>query len=142
MANDIRWIQRFSNYSNALEQLNSAVEIFNSRELFDLEKQGLIQSFEYTHDLSWNVLKDFLEFRGNSEIYGSRDATREAFKYGLIENGEIWMSMIKSRNRTTHTYNRETAEEIIQLIVNSYTAEYNNIYKKMIKLKEQDLNDN
>ncbi len=120
---DIRWVQRFDNYSKALVQLKNAIELANERELSELEKQGLIQAFEFTHELAWNALKDFLTGRGNKEIYGSKDATREAFKYGLIINGEIWMDMIRSRNKTSHTYNEETASEIINAVVNDYFIE-------------------
>jgi len=76
---EIRWIQRFDNYSKALLQLNNATELANERELSELEKQGLIQAFEFTHELAWNTLKDFLIDLGNKDIYGSKDATREAF---------------------------------------------------------------
>lgn len=140
MAEDIRWIQRFNNYKNALKQLNDGVDLFRTRELSILEEQGLIQSFEYTHELAWNVLKDFLEYRGNTSIYGSRDASREAFSYGLINNGDTWMTMIKSRNKTTHTYNRETAKEIVNYITQEYIEEFNNLKEQMKKLAELDIN--
>jgi nucleotidyltransferase substrate binding protein (TIGR01987 family) len=64
----------------------------------------LIQAFEYTHEMAWNTLKDFLEERGAGNLYGSRDATREAFRAGLIENGDTWMDMIKSRNLISHIH--------------------------------------
>ncbi len=117
---DIRWQQRFSNYKKALNQLAKAVEIQNTRELTELEKQGLIQAFEFTHELAWNVMKDFFKYQGNTTISGSRDAAREAFKSGIIDNGAIWMDMIKSRNRSSHTYNEEIAEEIVIQISVSY----------------------
>ncbi len=98
MNNDIRWIQRFSNYKKALGQLEAAVKISIERQLSDLEKQGIIQGFEYTHELAWNTLKYYLEYQGNNSIKGLRDAIREAFKVELISDGETWMDMIKSRN--------------------------------------------
>src|SRR5665647_1986066 len=67
---DIRWIQRFNNYNKALNQLQEAVELMKNRELTRLEKQGVVQAFEYTHELAWKSLKDFLEDRGNTDIYG------------------------------------------------------------------------
>src|SRR5271157_3917726 len=88
---DIRWIQRFQNYQKAFAQLIQAVELSRQRALSKLEKQGLIQGFEYTHELAWNTLKDFLEARGTTNLFGSRDATRAAFALGLLEQGEIWM---------------------------------------------------
>ena len=62
---DIRWIQRFANFQSALAQLKDGVDTFNSRDLSLLEKQGLIQAFEFTHELAWNVLKDYFEYQGN-----------------------------------------------------------------------------
>ena len=100
---DIRWIQRFQNYRKALAQLNEALDLSKKRELSPLETQGLIQAFEYTHELAWNTLKDFLESKGVSHLYGSRDTTREAFAAGLLAEGDVWMQMIQSRNQTTHT---------------------------------------
>ncbi len=133
---DIRWIQRFNNLSKALKQLTKFIE---KRDLNELEEQGLIQSFEYTHELAWLTLKDFLEDRGNKEIYGSRDATREAFKLGLISDGDTWMEMIKSRNESSHTYNEETTQRICKAIFEHYYQAFLNLQKKLdvLKTKEQ-----
>jgi nucleotidyltransferase substrate binding protein (TIGR01987 family) len=97
---DIRWIQRFSHFTKALSQLREAIALAQEGPLSKLEEQGLIQAFEVTHELAWNTMKDFLEGRGVQNLYGSRDATREAFRTGLIVNGEAWMNMIQSRNLT------------------------------------------
>jgi len=109
---DIRWKQRFDNYLRAFDTLRRAVVLARQRDLSELEQQGLIQGFEFTHELAWNVLKDYLEENGISGIIGSKGATREAFKNGLIVDGESWMEMIKSRNLSPHTYNQDTAEEV------------------------------
>ena len=132
---DVRWIQRLDNYSKALSQLIHAVELANERDLSELELQGLIQAFEYTHELAWKTLKDFLNFKGNIKIYGSKDATKAAFQYGLIEEGEIWMDMIKNRNRSSHTYNQETANEISEAILLDYHNEFTKLYQKLFDLK-------
>jgi nucleotidyltransferase substrate binding protein (TIGR01987 family) len=118
--NDIRWQQRFANYKKALRQLQSAVELSEHRELSQLEKQGVIQAFEFTHELAWNMLKDYLQDQGNQNIKGPKDATREAFKVELIADGESWMAMIQSRNASSHTYNEHTAEELVEAIVERY----------------------
>ncbi|HTN21348.1 MAG TPA: nucleotidyltransferase substrate binding protein [Pelobium sp.] len=127
MEEDIRWQQRFSNFNKALNKLSQAVEYIkvnysleDNNVLDEIIKQGLIQSFEYTHELAWNVMKDYAVYQGNPTIGGSRDATREAFQLQLISNGNIWMDMISSRNKTSHTYNQETADEIYDKIINSY----------------------
>ena len=75
--------------------------------------QGLIQAFEFTHELAWNVLRDYFVYQGNAQIIGSCDATRGAFGKGLISDGDVWMEMIQSRNRTSHTYNRAIADDIV-----------------------------
>lgn len=106
------------------------------RELSPLEKQGLIQAFEFTHELAWNVLKDYLESQGIQGVVGSRGATREAFKNGLIADGEVWMDMIKSRNQTSHTYNEETANEITEAILNRYCAQFSQFSTRFALLRE------
>jgi len=138
---DIRWIQRLENYQKALDQLNRAVKLSEERQLSELEEQGMIQSFEYTHELAWKTLKDFLNYKGNNEIYGSKDATKEAFKYGLISDGEIWMQMIQSRNKTSHTYNQDTAVEISSAIQNAYTKCFNDLLAKFTLLKTKELSE-
>ena len=85
-----------------------------------LEQQGLIQGFEFTHELAWNLLKDYLQYKGITEVIGSRDATRLAFQNGLILDGEGWMAMIKARNQSSHTYNMEQAEAIARDVVDCY----------------------
>lgn len=117
---DIRWHQRLHNYSQALHQLTLAIQLTEQRSLSDLEKQGLIQGFEFTHELAWNVMKDYLIYQGHANITGSRDATRVAFQQGLIKHGEIWMEMIKSRNQTSHTYQQAIADEIAEHIIHDY----------------------
>jgi nucleotidyltransferase substrate binding protein (TIGR01987 family) len=133
---DIRWIQRFSNFRKALDQLSEAIALSEQRPLTKLEEQGLIQAFEYTHELAWNTLKDFLEERGAQKIYGSKDAAREAFKAGLLENGDVWMKMIDSRNLTSHTYDETTASNIVSAVIESYFAEFQNLKNTLEKLKE------
>ncbi len=115
---DIRWQQRFANYQKALGQLQKFVD---KGELSELEKQGLVKAFEYTFELAWNTMKDFLAYKGQPDVvYGSRDAIRNAFATGLINDGEGWMDMLQSRNRTSHTYNEETAEEISHAVLTRY----------------------
>lgn len=117
---DIRWLQRLSNYQRALGQLTRAVELAQSRPLSELERQGLIQAFEFVFELAWNLMKDYFVYQGNPAITGSRDAIRTAFKQGLVVDGEGWMEMIKSRNQTPHTYNESIAIEIAERILARY----------------------
>lgn len=150
---DIRWEQRFSNYVKALEKLTQSVEFiqqdfqdkktsFSNEEkvvLNEMIKEGLIQRFEYTHELAWNVMKDYAEYQGNPNVGGSRDASREAFQLQLVSNGHLWMDMISSRNKTSHTYNEATANEIYEKIVNEYYLaflEFKNTMEAKITLNQ------
>ena len=117
MEQDIRWKQRFSNYTKALSQLQKFIDKGN---LNELEEQGLIQAFEYTYELAWNVMKDYFEYQAEEGIRGSRDAIRLSFNRGLITDGKAWMDMIESRIKSSHTYNEDTAEEIVDKILNTY----------------------
>lgn len=99
--------------------------------LDEIVKEGLIQRFEYTHELAWNVMKDYAEYQGIQNIGGSRDATREAFSMQLIRQGQVWMDMIQSRNKTTHTYNQETADEIYAQIISAYFPAFEEFEKIM-----------
>lgn len=143
---EMRWEQRFSNFSKALRKLTQAVEFIkynrldagnrdddneSGHVLDEMLKEGLIQRFEYTHELAWKVMKDYATYQGNSNIGGSRDATREAFQIGLISNGEIWMDMIGSRNKTSHTYHDETADEIYFKILSDYHPAFLAFYVNM-----------
>jgi nucleotidyltransferase substrate binding protein (TIGR01987 family) len=117
---DVRWIQRFDNYKKALGRLNAAVELSNSRELTELEQQGLIKRFEYTFELAWNVMKDYLTEMGIGGIIGSKGAIRHAFKNELIREGQIWMDMIDSRNLLSHTYDEDKAAKLVNIIRGKY----------------------
>jgi len=145
---DIRWEQRFSNYVKAFNKLDQAVTkiktdfeieddgtIDDDEFLDDIIKEGIIQRFEYTHELSWKVMKDFLEDVGEVKMYGSKDATKEAFAAELITDGDVWMDMIKSRNKTSHTYNEEVADEIFKNIITQYHPEFLAFRDKMEALR-------
>ncbi len=124
MNEDVRWKQRFDNFQRALQTMTEAVALANKRELSRLEQQGLIQGFEFTHELAWNVLKDYLEEQGFIQIIGSKNATRTAFKNGLIIDGEVWMDMVKARNLSSHTYNIETAGELVDDILQRFYSAF------------------
>jgi len=128
---DVRWKQRFDSYQKALAQLTKFID---KGELNELEEQGLIQAFEYTYELGWNVLKDYLLYQGNQSIHGSRDAIREAFAVDLIADGEGWMQMLQDRNRTAHTYNEEVAAAIASNVHGRYFALFQALQAQMAQL--------
>ena len=117
MQEDIRWKQRFQNYGKALMLLEDAVDANRAADR-ELIKAGIIQYFEFTHELAWKVMKDFLEYEGMTGIVGSRSATREAFNKGLIEEGQAWMDMLETRNITVHAYDPLIITEAFEQIVN------------------------
>ena len=121
---DVRWIQRFSNYRKALFQLGKAVNIVSavsnsSSDQNDLLAEGLIQRYEYTHELAWKVMKDYEEYQGITDIMGSRDAIRVALRAGILDD-DRWMDTISDRNLTSHNYDDETAKHIVNNIINVY----------------------
>jgi nucleotidyltransferase substrate binding protein (TIGR01987 family) len=128
MEPDIRWKQRFLNYEKALLQMKKFVE---KGDLNELEQQGLIQSFEYTHELAWNVMKDFLQEEGIQNLYGSRSTTKQAFNKNLIEDGQEWMNMIESRNETVHTYQDKILNNECQKILKLYFPLFIKFQNKM-----------
>jgi nucleotidyltransferase substrate binding protein (TIGR01987 family) len=134
---DIRWRQRFDNFERALQVLRRGVELARQRPLSELEQQGLIQGFEFTHELAWNLLKDYLTDQGISGIIGSRDATRLAFQNGLILEGEAWMAMIKARNQSSHTYNLEQAQAIARDVIDHYAPLFSALRDRFAVLSQQ-----
>jgi nucleotidyltransferase substrate binding protein (TIGR01987 family) len=147
MGQDLRWEQRFSNYRKALHKLTQAIQYINANDtgesekndpkyvLDEIIKEGLIQRFEYTHELGWNTMKEFAEHQGNNNVKGSRDATREGFKINLITDGHVWMDMIDSRNSTSHTYNDDTAQMIYKKIINDYYPVFKEFESTMEELR-------
>lgn len=122
---DISWKQRFSNFKKAYHLLEKFILKGN---LTEFEKQGLIQAFEYTYELSWNTIKDYYEYQGETGIQGSRDAFRMAIRRELIDKGELWMDMIQSRQKSSHTYDEKIADEIVDKILKNYF----NLFKKLL----------
>ena len=122
---DIRWLQRFDNFKRAFARLSEASELAEQRDLSDLERQGLIQAFEFTHELAWNTFKDFL-------------AARAAFAAELIENGEAWMEMIKHRNESSHTYNDDVAGKIMEAVLSLYVPAFEAFQRRFLELEKED----
>jgi len=122
MANeDIRWIQRFSNYRKALAGLSEAVTLAEERDLSDLEQQGLIQGFEFTFDLAWKTLQDYLRQHNRPNDNGGPNVIiTQALEDGIIKGEEAWKAMKKSRDLTSHSYDGDTADDIAENILDTY----------------------
>ena len=128
---DIRWKQRFEHFVNAFKQLKNAKNIQLERSFTELELQGVIQAFEVTQELSWKVMKDFLEEQGKTDLFGSKNAVKEAFNVGLISNGESWFEMIKVRNLTSHIYDETEIIKILEQILNDFINNFSDFEAKM-----------
>ena len=119
---DIRWKQRLDNFKKALTQLNEFIE---KSELNKFERQGLIQCFEYTFELGWKTLKDYLE-NGGEEVATPRAAIQLAFRAGIIKDGHTWIDALQKRNFLAHSYNEQYAIEAEVLIRTAYADMLNN----------------
>ena len=140
MAEDIRWQQRFENYSRALNRLVKAAEIVASRieygeDVDDLLEEGLVQRLEYTHELAWNTMKDYEAYQGYTDIRGSRDAIRKALEIGLIDD-ERWMESIVDRNKSSHNYDDIIIGGVVDNILNVYLPLFTRFENKMRSLHE------
>ena len=134
---DVRWKQRFQNFQLALKTMEPITEFAAARSLSEIEKQALIKTFEYTYELAWNVMKDYLEYQGFTDLTGPRSSIREAFKRGLITEGEDWMEMIKIRNLTSHTYDQQTAEKVASNIVSVFYPLFKTLEAKFIAFAKE-----
>lgn len=128
---DLRWEQRFVNYKRALSRLNEAVSQAIDAELSELEREGLIQRFEYTYELAWKTLQDLLREKGYVDLKGPKDVLNQAFLVGYIEGDTTWRAMKKSRELTSHTYDQDTAGEIATAIVERYWRVLNNLEARL-----------
>lgn len=134
---DIRWQQRFANFNKALNQL----ERFISQEnLNELEMQGIIKAFEYTYELSWKTLQDLLKEKGYISIIGPKPVIEQSFQDGYIANGNGWMRMHKSRNLTSHTYDEQTAQDIVNSIREEFYALFKQMQNRLTEEKEKSIN--
>lgn len=135
---DIRWHQRLNNFKKALSQLKKFID--KGDNLNELEEQGMIQAFEYSYELVWKTLKDFYEYQGESSIQGSKDAFKLAYERGVITDQDLWRRMLEDRNRTVHSYNEETADEIAAAILSEYYPAYEILATKLGEIAQGQLN--
>lgn len=124
---DIRWKQRFNNFEKATNQLQEFIEL---EKLNKFEVQGLIQCFEYTFELAWKTMKDYLEEEG-FEVKSPRSTIQTAFQVELIIDGHAWIDALEKRNLMAHTYDESVANESEQLIKNSYYPVIKELYEKL-----------
>lgn len=138
--NDIRWLQRFNNYRKALKRLvEASMTVNNCTDLatIDLLKEGLIQRFEFTQELAWKLMKDYLEYQGETNISGSRDAIRKSLAANIINDPE-WLQTIITRNKTSHTYDDDVTTGIYRIIITTYIPLMQQLEETMLMIIENE----
>jgi len=131
MDQDIRWKQRFQNFEAAYRLLAEALADGDS-ELSDLEKEGVVQRFEYTYELAWKTLKDYLEASGLVIApVTPKQVIKEAFAAKLIADGVVWMRMLDHRNLLSHTYDRSVFDAAISAIEGDYLPVIGELYMRL-----------
>jgi nucleotidyltransferase substrate binding protein (TIGR01987 family) len=132
--NDIRWKQRFANFENAYIVFRRALERHEAEPGDEIIQMGLVQAFEFTYELAWNTIKDYLENEGFGEFQGSKQVIRAAFQAKLIDDAEQWMESVKKRNLTSHTYNNLVLGEGIDFITKTFSPLVIKLYEDLKKL--------
>ncbi len=127
MDTDVRWKQRFENYKTALELLREALDRIDH--LSRLEKEGTVQRFEFTLELAWKTLKDYLEYSGVLLSQTTpKHVIREAFSAKIISDGQLWIDMLDCRNRLSHTYDEVAFDVAVQEMANRYVEGFEELY--------------
>lgn len=125
---DERWQQRFQNFEKTLLFLEESIAI-NAPSIF--EQAGLIQFFEISFELSWNVMKEYMEAQGITDLRSPRDSIKKAFEMGLINDGHLWIQALENRNLTLHTYDEARTKKIVSIIEQTYIHILRDLYNKL-----------
>lgn len=134
MASPIRWKQRLENFERAILLLKEALEM-RPGGLSDLEKEGVVQRFEYTFELAWKTLKDYLVYSGVVfDQITPRRVVKQAFAARIIQDGQLWIEMLEQRNLMSHVYDRETFDTVFCNIAQRYVGALEQAY---VWLKER-----
>jgi len=126
---DVRWRQRFVNFEKSYKLLNQYI---NKPIETELERAGIIQFFEISFELSWKLMKDYLEAQELS-VKSPRETIKQAYQVGLIDDGYVWIDALSDRNLTVHTYDEKLAEKMVKDIVQIYYPELKKLYDKLAK---------
>ena len=137
---EVRWHYRFRNFSRAFGRLQHALQE-GAKALNELEQEGVIQRFEYTFELAWNTLKDYLEYDGVVLTSATpRAVLRKAYQAKLISDGERWIDMLTDRNRMSHMYDSDTFEAIIKEIEERYVERFHELHSRLSReIPEQEV---
>lgn len=127
MSNEVRWKQRFANLDKALKKLDEATDLMDYS---DLERSGLVQTFEYTYELAWKTLKDLLNYEGY-DADSPRAVIKVGFQHGFLTDEDDWIEALESRNVLTHTYDEATADKAVRLIKGKYHPMIVRLYESL-----------
>ena len=131
MNNEIRWQQRFQNFENAFNTLTRIINRYESTPDDEVVKMALVQAFEFSYELAWNCMKDFLENEGFTEVKNSKQAIRTAFQAELILDAEGWMTAIQKRNLASHSYNDIILMETVEYIKDEFYPIVSKLYQDL-----------
>jgi nucleotidyltransferase substrate binding protein (TIGR01987 family) len=133
-----RWVYRFDNFKSAFALLSEAIQMIRERKISALEQEGVIQRFEYTWELTWKVLKDYLEYTGIIlETVTPAAVIKAAIAANIIKNGDVWMAALDSRNKMSHTYDFKKFKKIVISIEKEYYPELERMYLKMLEFSAE-----
>ena len=131
MKKELRWKQRFVNFENAYNVIARAIERNKLTPNDEMVKMALIQAFEFTFELAWKTMKDYLESEGFDKMAGSKDVIRTAFQAELIEDAEAWLNCIEKRNTASHTYDEEVLSQGVVFVSNDYFPLVTKLYTEL-----------
>lgn len=132
MTHDIRWKQRFENFDKALQRLNEALIGTAKEPKNHLYQIALIGAFQFTFELSWKTMKDYLVFNG-VEVSLPREVIKQAFHHQLIKDGQVWIDMLEARNLMAHVYQEQAALAAGKSIRERYAPAIEQIHKDLLK---------
>jgi nucleotidyltransferase substrate binding protein (TIGR01987 family) len=130
MEQEVRWRQRLEDFESALLKLSEGLE---KNTFSELEKDGVIQRFEFTFELAWKTLKDYLEDQGIIDVPSPKKALKKAFQENLIVDGDLWLQMLEDRNSLSHLYKQEMSEKIFEHIKQNYVQALQDLALKFKK---------
>lgn len=128
-----RWLQRFQNFDGALVLLREGIALLDDATLPPIVREGVIQRFEYTFELAWKTLKDYLVFRKVTlERFGPADVIRAAFATGYITDGDIWMEALDARNQMSHVYRQQAFDRVLDALRHRYFARFEELHEMLL----------
>jgi nucleotidyltransferase substrate binding protein (TIGR01987 family) len=134
MKQDIRWKQRFDNFERAFRLLQSALVERPLEDFSDLEQQGLVKRFEFSFELAWKTMKDFLESSGiQVNPVTPKAVIKEAFAAKIIDDGQIWIDMMLDRNLLSHTYDQKSFLKALNSVKNVYLPKLEQLHRWMLE---------